>query len=120
MSEDRLLSIIGYWKSAAYNLVNQLEYSKKAYEEECLRLQKKINQFEYENLLFKEIFSNTNKSFVSSKVSLSCDSFLPCLQLVKDEIECPRIIEDIRINIEHIGGLINRMNEECKDELRVD
>ena len=102
MSEARLLSIIGYWKSEARNLVTQIESLKDAYEEECLRLREKINQCEYENLLFKQTFVDTKMSSVAAQLSLS--HLKP--------IDSPRMMETIQINIQHIGDLINRINEE--------
>ena len=133
MSRDCLLLIITHWKNQAYELSRQLKYIKNDY-------QLKLNQSQYENKTFthssliknedllKQLLINVDQSSLSDKLSVVCDFFVDSLKSLliskiseekerKINIKFPPIIENIETNIKQIGNLINKMNEDCSNEL---
>jgi len=135
MSRDHLLLIITRWKSEAYELSRQLEFIKNNYQQKLMQLQYENNfiktsthspSIKNEDLL-KHLLINVDQSSISDQLSVLCHFFVDSLKtlllskLIKEKerstIKSPAIIENIETNIRQIGNLINKMNEDCSNEL---
>jgi len=135
MSRDHLLSIITRWKNEAYDLSRQLELIKNDYRQKLIQTQYENNSrktlihsplIKNEDIL-KQLLINVDQSSISDQLSALCQFFVDSLKTlllsnIKKEKErsttkYPSIIETIETNIKQIGNLINKMNEDCSNEL---
>jgi translation initiation factor 6 (eIF-6) len=77
--------------------------------------------------ILKQLLINIDQSSISDQLSVLCHFFVNSLKtlllskLIKEKerstIKSPASIDNIETNIKQIGNLINKMNEDCSNEL---